>query len=100
MKLDAGSGVNITGHLDIEKWKDDQGNNHSRAVVICDRIEFALSGAKPDQTNSSNGKSKGKNTPPAESPAEDTEGTSQGSKAADAFTGNVPLGGFDDLGIM
>lgn len=54
MQLKEGSFVNILGRLDEETWED-EGQKHSRTVIIIDDIEFASSG-------NGNGKQNGNGT--------------------------------------
>jgi single-strand DNA-binding protein len=49
-----GSMIALTGRLEIQTWKDNDGNFQSKAVVIADEVYFTSS--KNDATNSENSK--------------------------------------------
>ena len=44
-----GSQIGVEGHLTIQKWQDQNGNNRQKMIVTCDRIEL-LGSKKTEQT--------------------------------------------------
>lgn len=35
-----GSKIAVNGHLDVQRWQDNYGNNRSKMIVVADRIEL------------------------------------------------------------
>ncbi len=56
--LKKGRGVRIIGRIKQDRWKDDDGKNHSRVVVMADHIEFQPERKKVDQPVLEEGKNK------------------------------------------
>lgn len=46
--------IAIEGRLANQKWKDDQGNNHYKNIVICESIEYLTKKNTNNQSFSSN----------------------------------------------
>lgn len=86
MQLKEGSYINVSGRLDEETWTDqDSGQSRSTMVIILDDIEYASSGSKSKENQTSN---QGQNMTVQNAPAAPTAGTGM----SDNFTGYEPFG--------
>ncbi len=86
MQLKEGSYINVSGRLDEETWTDqDSGQSRSAMVIILEDIEYASSGSKSKENQSSN---QGQNMNAQSAPSAPTAGTGM----SDNFTGYEPFG--------